>query len=239
MKIYAATTKGICKPENEDRIIINQSVLTCGAFTAELTDGVFAIADGVGGNNAGAVASHFVSSKLGFLNHFTQEEFVKINLDLIEMSNTSAKLTNMATTLAGLYIRNTSIKLFSVGNTRIYSLQSGKYLKQITNDDTTVNYLLSTGQITTQEVELFENKSEITACFGGGKLELFNIKIFDLKSISTFLITSDGVHDYLSADEMKNIIERSGICTLTCETIVSAAIANGSQDDASIILGEQ
>ena len=58
------TQKGTLKDENEDRILINKSIISSGAFADKTQKGLFAIADGVGGNNAGAVASHFLVNKL-------------------------------------------------------------------------------------------------------------------------------------------------------------------------------
>ena len=53
MKIYAATQKGVQKARNEDRVVLNQNILSMGIRECECTEGFVAVADGVGGNNAG------------------------------------------------------------------------------------------------------------------------------------------------------------------------------------------
>ena len=62
MKIYAATAKSLEHYENEDRIVVGKTILNMGSFEAEIDSGLLAIADGVGGQNAGAVASRVEST---------------------------------------------------------------------------------------------------------------------------------------------------------------------------------
>lgn len=239
MNIVAITRKGINKTENEDRVIIGKNIVADGNFQTTFSSGVVAVADGVGGNNAGAVASHFIAQRLSSINEASQEEFGKINNDLLQLSGTRDDYSNMATTLSGISVYNNKIMLFSVGNTRVYLLQSGKYLKQLTSDDTTLNYLLATGQLTAEDAENFSRKNEITACFGGGDSRLLNIKCTPLDSLaSPFIMTSDGIHDYLSVDQMEDIIAEHGLSFKACEALVSSARNCGSFDDVSVILGE-
>ena len=165
MKIYAATQKGVQKAQNEDRVVLNQNILSVGIYECECTEGFVAVADGVGGNNAGAVASQFVVEELGKCDH-TIKNLTEINRKLIERSRTDEALAGMATTLAMVDYTEDSAKITYVGNTRVYAVVNGKYLKQLTRDDTTLEYLLATGQLDSFTAESFERKNEITACFG-------------------------------------------------------------------------
>lgn len=237
MNIYAATRHGIHKTNNEDRIIVGRSVIADGEYSLELDNGVIAIADGVGGNNAGAVASQFLADKLCDVSEITSVVFENINDELIALSKSDPAYSGMATTLSGICVSDDCTILFSVGNTRVYQLQSGKYLKQLTTDDTTLNYLLSTGKLKPSEVDDFDRKNEITACFGGGDANLLKIKISNIGKLSSpLMITSDGVHDYLSVDQMEDIIEEYGVSATSCNLLISAARECGSHDDISIIL---
>lgn len=239
MRIYATVNKGIGKTECEDRAVVGKSIIADGSFYTELDIGILAVADGVGGNNAGAVASHFVANKLCQTDEISDPVFSKINAELISLSVEKSELNGMATTLSGIMICNKNTTLFNVGNSRVYLLQGGKYLKQLTTDDTTLNYLLSTGQLTPEESDAFDRKNEITACFGGGDSRLLKIRIANIGLMSSpIVITSDGIHDYLSVDQLEDIISEYGISAETCEKLVNAARKNGSKDDISIILGE-
>lgn len=238
MKVLAVTQKGINKIENEDRIIVGKSIVANGTLYTELKDGIIAVADGVGGHNAGAVASHFVADKICKLNGITVEQLKAINDELIAVSESVEGQKGMATTLSGVYCSDGKPQLFSIGNTRVYLLQSRKYLKQLTTDDTTLNYLLATGQLSQEDVDSFERKNEITACFGGGSAELFKVKVNYIEPlVAPFMITSDGIHDYLSVDQMEDVIEKYGLSEDACVKMINAARDNGSLDDASIILG--
>ncbi len=144
----------------------------------------------------------------------------------------------MASTLSGIYLSDLKSKLFSIGNTRVYLLQSGKYLKQLTDDDTTLNYLISTKQLLHTDVDSYERKNEITACFGGGSKTLFDIKFSTIGPIvAPIIITSDGIHDYVTVDQMEDIIDEYGFSKKTCMEMFDTAINNGSYDDISIVLG--
>lgn len=239
MRIVALTQKGPNKKENEDRIIVGKTILDDGFLCSNVDEGIIAIADGVGGNNAGAAASNYVASRLSKLMEVSIEQFESINDELIAISEKNESQKGMATTLSGFLIRESKSQLFSIGNTRVYLVQSGKYLKQLTKDDTTLNYLLDTGQLQLENIDKFKRKNEITACFGGGTKKLFKLKINEIVNIdSPILMTSDGIHDHLSVDEMENILSKYGISKETCEQMISESRAKGSMDDASIILGE-
>lgn len=238
MKIIAKTQKGLDKTENEDRIVIGKTVLSEGRFSGEINSGIIAIADGVGGQNAGAAASQFVSDRICKLNEISDETFRNINDELISVSESSEQQKGMATTLSGLFYSDRGAQLFSIGNTRVYVLQGKKYLKQLTTDDTTLNYLLATGQLSLLDAETFDRKNEITACFGGGTTSLFRIKIQQFDSLTApIMITSDGIHDYVSIDQLEDIIAEYGMSEYACDVMIKTARENGSFDDASVIFG--
>ena len=238
LKIAALTQKGTDKKENEDRIIIGKTILVNGIYSYNGDVNIIAIADGVGGNNAGAVASHYVANCIGELSVADKEKFSNINNRLIDMSKKDITLNNMATTLSGIFFEGNIVKTFHIGNTRVYLLQGERYLKQITQDDTTLNYLVKTGQIAKDEANTFQQKNEINACFGGGDTALFNMKIAILSdsSVATFLLTSDGIHECVSIDELEDIFKTSETDIEICEKIANNAVAYGSSDDLSVLV---
>ena len=130
MKIIAITQKGSNKAENEDRIIIGKSIVAEGNFATEVTNGCIAIADGVGGHLAGGVASHFVANHLAMSKNITVELLAGINTELLELAKSKEEYNGMAATLSGIELSQDHLRLFSIGNTRIYTIQSRKYLKQ-------------------------------------------------------------------------------------------------------------
>lgn len=239
MKVCALTQKGPLKEENEDRIVIGKSILASGTCQSDESVNLIAIADGVGGNNAGSVASHYIACRLTQTECADEDDFKTLNNDLLSLSMEKAEYRGMASTLSGIRILADHAEVFSVGNTRVYLLQCRKYLKQITSDDTTLNYLLATGQLSAEDSDKFERKNEITACFGGGSENLFRIKVQSIDALAVpFMLTSDGVHDYVSSDRMEDIIFECGLTLKACEQLASEARSNGSNDDISIVMGE-
>ena len=238
MKIYAATRKGVQKVQNEDRVVLNQNILSKGIHECECTEGFVAVADGVGGNNAGAVASQFVVDELGKCRH-SIEDLTEINRRLIAFSQTDKALAGMATTLALVEFTEDSAKITYVGNTRIYAVVNGKYLKQLTRDDTTLEYLLATGQLDASTAESFNRKNEITACFGADNPALLKLKQIDVSGQDMLIITSDGIHDHVSIDEMEDIYCAADDKMEFCKKLIEQAVENGSVDDMSVVIGDR
>ena len=89
MNVIAVTQKGLNKTENEDRIIVGKTIVAGGTLFSEIESGIIAVADGVGGHNAGAVASHFVANKLCLLNEISADRLKEINDELISVSEAS------------------------------------------------------------------------------------------------------------------------------------------------------
>ncbi len=120
-----------------------------------------------------------------------------------------------------------------IGNTRAY-IKQGKYLKQITSDHTTYNWLRSSGQ---SEAAEKSNKSEITNCFGGKNPSLLSkLYIADCQEFSLALLTSDGIHEYLDLDTLESIISGEGSLEAKCEEIIRSAVDAGSEDDLSVVV---
>ncbi len=178
-----------------------------------------------------------MADRVSCLQEISIEIMKKINEDLISLSRGNIQQKGMATTLSGILFSKEQTCLFNIGNTRVYLIQSGKYLKQLTLDDTTLNFLIAIGKLNKEEISNFDRKNEITACFGGGTSDLFKIKMnYVNTNKAPIIIISDGIHDYLTIDQMEDIIDEFGLTEKTCNEMLKTARENNSCDDASIIL---
>ena len=240
MKVYLLSQKGINKDASEDRVLVGNEVFSDQEAVRILSHGHVLLADGVGGNNAGAVAALQVCKKMSDIAELTPESFSAINEHLISMSAANENYRNMATTATGVHFSSTSsAQSYHVGNTRLYAIQAGEYLKQLTTDDTVVEYLIRTGKLTEEEAVNYPARNEITACFGGGKSSLLRIKTdyIDLVQYRQFLLTCDGIHDYLSTDEMEDILGScDGDWAKALRELASRAKENSSPDDCSAVI---
>ena len=236
--IYVMTQAGYGKDISEDTVLVGDRIYSNVTDTVEVPDeGLICIADGVGGNNAGEEASSFVLESLSDY-HWSddaamREKLMEINWQLIAMSKEDSKLSNMATTLSGVGIKNGELKIIHVGNTRVYAMQ-GHYLKQLTSDHTVYNWLKSLGRV--EEAEAY-NKNEITSCFGGGDEKLLEkLYIQSVNEVKTLLLTSDGIHEYVSIDDLEDIINSDIPNDEKCNAIQEAALLAGSMDDMTAVL---
>lgn len=231
--------KGQCKVENEDRILIGKHIINNDCFVTDEVVNLIAIADGVGGNKGGAKASQFVCSKLSKSNEVTYDLLKNINHELIQSASQEYDYSKMGTTLSGIFFYNNTASMFHIGNTRINVLH-GEYVRQITEDHTTINWLKKTGHLTNDEHNFENKKNEIYACMGGGKEQLFNNLIFNdnckaIINASRIILSSDGIHEFIDINELEDLLYHFDI-SLVCSKIIEAAEANGSVDDKSIII---
>jgi len=236
MQVFAMTQKGTLSKENEDRIIIGKTILSNGFFRCDNHSGVVAVADGVGGNNAGAIASHYVAYRLGDMLSTSKEFLESVNKELLALSESNSDYHKMATTLSGFTYIDSCISSFHVGNSRIYAILGGRYLKQLTEDDTALTYLLKSGKLSPEEVDTYQDNNEITACFGGGDSNLLDLAITDNCDARTLLLVTDGVHNFVSIDELEGIIQNEEHYFPICRSIVNKAEQNGSSDDISVVI---
>ena len=239
MRIYTATQKGPDKAENEDRVLVGNTILSNGEFCTEISAGTIAIADGVGGNKAGAVAAQMVCEALIAMGNPTLKTLTELNLALLERSRSDTSLKGMATTLTGIcFPDGQNPFIFHIGNTRIYSIQAGQYLRQLTEDDTVVQYLVKTGKLAEDEAENYPARNEITACIGGDQEGLFQLKIIPLPELGgRYLMTSDGVHESLTIDGLEDILGNDdAACESKVAEIIDMARQRGSIDDCSVCI---
>lgn len=242
MKICVYSKIGNGKNVCEDAAMVAGTIISDSyyEFQTEQTHTV-AIADGVGGNAGGDFASRYVLEKLnGVSMADISTEYLKlfiedVNKDLLYYASSSSGKENMATTLTGLIMTSGSGYLFHVGNTRVYGLQ-GNYLKQLTEDQTTYQWLLNIGQIEAAEKC---NKNEITHCLGGGNTQYGSavcVKEYDtLNAYKRLLLTTDGIHEYVSIDELEDFMSGE-LSETTMQLLADKAKRNGSSDDQTIIV---
>ena len=236
--IYVATKCGESHSASEDTVLVGTEVFVNTNATVPFPQlGFICVADGVGGNCGGAKASNYICTALaeaeGLHPDMLQRYLYEENEALIQLSKKTSEYSNMATTLSGVYIVDDEMFLLHVGKSRVYAKQ-GNYLKQLTSDHTTYNWLVNTGNVEAAQVC---NKSEITNCFGGGNASLVRkLTITRCNSFSSLLLTSDGVHDHVDLDHLESILNSDSAGEKKCDEIIALAQAAGSKDDMTVIL---
>lgn len=244
MIITSLVKTGVGKEMCDDAIFDGNSVITNddSLINENNSNSWIAVADGVGGNAGGYEASTFLLEYINNNYKSTNEEndlysmLKEANEQLIKYAQAISGKENMATTFTGIFFGTEDIKIAHAGNTRVYALQ-GNYLKQLTTDHTTYQWLMMQGNY---EAADSCNKSEITSCFGGGDENLLNrlsIERIAIEALPNIMImTTDGIHDYVDIDTFENIIAEQIPIKERVVKLWEKAKENRTCDDCSIVV---
>jgi len=243
LKIVAISDKGYVRGHNEDMILIGNDVFRDGRKETliDLNDEnkifFIAVADGMGGHNAGEVASEMVLRKIrekisGLETDLTGKdlsmkisEWVKeIHSDILNEGNKDINKKGMGSTLIGALFYNNKIYYMNVGDSRLYRLRNG-YLMQISKDH-------SLREITGNK-DIASNI--ITNSFGGGEKIFVDFSFAGSKIFNddAFLLCSDGLSDELNDEEIE---ETLGNKKNVVDELLIKAKNKGGKDNISIIL---
>lgn len=239
MKFQAAgfSVKGI-RELNEDSIIL--STLTnelANPFSEFFIEGTekdlpcfFAIADGMGGQGSGEVASNFVVKKLvestKNINEFNEETLTTlINSIHKEVKNQNPK---MGSTLSGIIVQNGNCGIVNLGDSRTYRCRNSMFL-QMTNDDSLKSF-----------VKEAPSNIILNGIGGGLKQITVNCRFSDKLIIAgdRFLSCSDGVHGFVSKEKIEELMNSSFNIKEIVTKIVQEAISAGSDDNCSAVIVE-
>ncbi|MBR5974031.1 MAG: serine/threonine-protein phosphatase [Clostridiales bacterium] len=249
MKVFCCVDKGPGKSACDDRVLINDSVISSDFYEAELDvsqRNVFAVADGVGGNKAGYYAASmavFAMSKTNLPAELSvrciEQRIRESNQEIIALSERNSKYRNMATTLSGICVDDGKWFLFHIGNTRVYLITYGS-MNPITEDHTWAREMELNG-FSEEKLAKSARKSEITACLGGGNIQLIDkLQISDItpymQKVRSILVTSDGLHDYIDRTTLERSVANISDPKEYFIQAIRFARSEGSQDDISVVL---
>lgn len=249
MKIYCRMETGIGKKNIEDRVVVDNSIIAGGVYSADIPKMqpfVVAVADGVGGNNAGNVAAHVAAEGVVTLSMPTDcpeqvlsAKIEQLNAKIVAQSQYDPHQQRMATTLTGLYYTGTNWLLFHVGNCRAYSWKA-PYLNQLTQDHTWARQMSLSGW-TEEEIADSGRSSEITACLGNGDVstakQLYVSDVTEvLSTADCIILTCDGIHDFMKSEELEKGVNSIHNTPELLELSMAFARENGSQDDMSMVV---
>lgn len=244
LKISAISDKGCVREHNEDMILVgdylfrDKSYRTIVDLNEKSGKYLVAIADGMGGHNAGEVASEIVlqkvSEKIGSLEmNLTEAELAskisewakEIHLYILTEGQKNIERKGMGTTFIGLLFYEGNLYYVNVGDSRLYRYRGGM-LMQISKDH-------SLRELTNNP----EIPSDIIVnSFGGGEEIFVEFKVASKKIIEgdIFLLCSDGLSDMVTDEEIEEILNEEGNNQI--EKLLNKAKENGGEDNISIII---
>jgi len=217
--------------------------------------GIFAVADGVGGQNSGEVASRkavagieaFIEANpLSGLNdlegkyreNWLRSYFLrclqKVNTEIRKEALSDPVKERMATTIVLCYLDNGTVYIINVGDSRAYILRDGE-ITQLTVDHTYVNKLISAGTLSKSEARIHPQKNIITKALGSTRNIDPDFYRFDLNPGDRLLLCTDGLHGELTDDEIAFIIKKKRDLNSICGMLVDAANEKGGHDNITVI----
>ena len=209
-----------------------------------------AVADGMGGHAAGEVASKIairataaIAKSLrnkdlpqGESDELLENSIAQIDLALAQSVDDNPLLAGMGTTLSALFLRDGSIALLHIGDSRIYRLR-GNNFEQLTTDHTVIQELLDQGTITQAEIATHPQRSVLTQVLMGEGRHLPALTTLEIKADDRFLLCSDGLTGVLSDKEIKAILKGKGRGTAV-DALIEAAHLNGAPDNVTVIVAD-
>jgi serine/threonine protein phosphatase PrpC len=203
---------------------------------------MFAVADGMGGAQAGEVASRIAAgafehgrvsddaSAEGQLEEIAQ----KANREIHKLAQEDSSRAGMGTTLTAALLRDDEVALGHVGDSRAYVLRNGK-LKRLTKDHSLVEELRRQGRLTEEQAEEHPQRSIITRALGPEPSVNVDTMTFPAREGDVFLLCSDGLTTMVSDEEIREILVRSKTLRSAVNRLVDAANRGGGRDNITAV----
>lgn len=235
------THAGLVRPLNED------------AIGADPSCGLFVLADGLGGYNAGEVASvmaisavldrlsaALAESKAGDVPLAPDEEIYdtvgEINATIYNAALNSAAFEGMATTLVIAWFLGTRLWIAHTGDSRLYRFRNGQ-LEQLTRDHSFSQELLDAGMVTEEEARLLPAKNLVTRALGAASDIEPEIQDVDVQAGDRLLLCSDGLTEMVGTYEIAGLLSMGEDDTHeTARRLIDLANESGGRDNISVVL---
>lgn len=246
LEIVSQTNSGMVRSHNEDSV----------AFDAAC--GLVVLADGMGGYNAGEVASGIAVSvtaseiaqrlqnaspidrdqetgeELGVL--LLSDNIKKANASIFQAAQSQPQYAGMGTTIvSGLFYDN-RVVVGHVGDSRLYRLR-GETLETITRDHSLLQEQIDSGMISLEDARQSKNKNLVTRAVGIDAEVVPEIHVHDVQAGDIYLFCSDGLNDMVEDEDIQaTLYAMQGNLPLAADQLVQMANDNGGRDNVSVIL---
>ena len=236
------TDPGLARENNEDSVTIDEPTRL----------GI--LADGMGGYNAGEIASGmataFIKSELGrWLSqagrHANAKEVRRAmeicvdnaNRSIFNAANSNPQYSGMGTTLVLGVFQDTRLMLGHIGDSRCYRLRDGEFV-QITKDHSLLQEQMDAGLITPEQAATSTNKNLVTRALGVEDAVLLEVNEHRVEPGDVYLMCSDGLSDMVDNDNIAQLLATDVPLDQKVVQLIDAANANGGRDNISVLLAQ-
>jgi serine/threonine protein phosphatase PrpC len=246
LQVASLTDPGRVRDHNEDCIESRPEI------------GLFVLADGMGGYNAGEVASGMATSLItdGFheaweprtverlsreeakalAERLIREQIARANTAVFTTSQNNPECAGMGTTLVMSLFHDNFVAVAHIGDSRLYRLR-GESMEQVTRDHSLLQEQLDSGLITPEEAKLSQNKNLVTRALGIDPTVEPEVHVHEALPDDLYLLCSDGLSDMVEDEEIRlTLITLKSNPSLTVQQLVQSANDNGGRDNISAML---
>jgi PPM family protein phosphatase len=248
LEIVGHTDPGMVRSHNEDSI------------ANDPRHGLAILADGMGGYNAGEVASGMATTvlmtelqavlaqtppftpaeggaELGTVAaHILREQIAKANHAIYSSAQSQPQYSGMGTTLVTAIFYDNKMTVAHIGDSRLYRLRAGKF-SQVTRDHSLLQEQLDSGMITPEEAKHSQNKNLVTRALGIDPTVEAEVHDYETEAGDIYLLCSDGLSDMVEDEEIGLTLETlGGNLNLCAQQLVQMANDNGGRDNISVLL---
>lgn len=245
LEIACDTNVGMVRHENEDYLEINQKL------------GVAVLADGMGGYQAGEVASRLavdtiltelqtrapqvvladihVSSGLCYASLLLQQAILHANQAIWQAACSETNYRGMGTTVVAVWFYGDQLSIAHVGDSRLYRLRDNE-LKSLTKDHSVLQQLIDVGLIEEKQAWHAPNKNLITRALGVKEQVEVDLQEHKVQENDLYLLCSDGLNDMLQDGDILSILQSKNTATDIANQLVEMANQQGGRDNISVII---
>jgi PPM family protein phosphatase len=225
---YAGTDTGRQRRANEDSVLARSPL--------------FVVADGMGGAQAGEVASRIaVESFHPGLRDASEPEAAlatlaqEANARIHELSHANAEQAGMGTTLTAAYVGEDDVAIAHVGDSRAYCLRDGQLLR-LTDDHSLVDELIRQGRLTPEEAVDHPQRSVITRALGPEAVVEVDTRSFRARGGDVYLLCSDGLTTMIPEEQIAAVLLAHAPLREAGEALIAAANEAGGRDNITVVL---
>jgi len=241
LEVATATHSGMVRSHNEDSI----------AADAEI--GLAVLADGMGGYNAGEVASGIAvamisaeikkilagdSGKIpdGGAESLISDHAIQANLAIFQAAQSQSQYSGMGTTLVVALWHDNLMTVGHIGDSRLYRLRDDTF-EQVTRDHSLLQEQIDSGMITREQAKFSQNKNLVTRAVGIDPEVEAEVHTYPVKTGDLYLLCSDGLSDMVTDEDIQlTLSSLQANLPLAAEQLVQQANDNGGRDNISVIL---
>lgn len=200
--------------------------------------GLWVVADGMGGHDAGDVASKMIVDTLrevkahddpaDFLDE-VEDRLLDVNLSLNEIAQDAPAVRTIGSTVVALLAMGRHTVIMWAGDSRAYRLRNGELL-QLTVDHSQVELMVQTGELLPEQAESHPLANVITRAVGGAEDLHLDVELREIVDGDRYLLCSDGLYNDLSEQTIARCLG-DGDCDMACRALLNAALSGAANDN--------